>query len=156
MHGLCARIVMHSDASSWSYQSIMLLVAGDLRALFRGPPPSFLFLPVFLLFFFQLRCLECCLGSSLGARYWWHRMNKTDILSTLMELHYLLFFMNFFFFFLVGFCWMSSTGSTFEWRQGDLSCSMSSLPTSLLHRAKPFVWCSIKMTLFLKPETRPL
>lgn len=54
MHGLCACIVMHSDPSSWSYQSIMLLVAGDLRALFHGPP-SFLFPPCFPSFLFSVK-----------------------------------------------------------------------------------------------------
>lgn len=60
--------------------------------------PSFLsfpFLPFFFLFFFHLRFLECCLGTSLGIRYWWYTVKKTNILSTFIELHYLFFFMIF-------------------------------------------------------------
>lgn len=50
---------------------------------------------------------------------------------------------------------MNSTEVTFEQEEGDLSSSMPSLPTSLPHRLKPIARCSIKMTIFLKPQTRP-
>lgn len=93
MHGFSAHSVMHSEFSSWSHQSIMHIVAGDLRGRLHSFYPSslLLFLPSFL----QIIFLEHCSGSRLGARYWWYTMNKTNTIPALMKLRYSFFFMPF-------------------------------------------------------------
>lgn len=89
MHGVSAHRAVRSELSSWTYQSITSnvyyksLCSPEIwEAHFMVSTLFLPFLPFFLLFFSQVRLLECCLGSRFGARDGWYTVNKTNGLST--------------------------------------------------------------------------
>lgn len=79
VQGVSAHRAVRSELSSWTYQSITSniyyksLCSPEIwEAHFMA---STLFLP-FLPFFSQVRLLECCLGSRLGAREGWYTVTR--------------------------------------------------------------------------------